>query len=58
MADYYIEIPKRKIGIELPNEVEVTRKTKDRFYFVTCEDENAEFFEYWLDSNGINYQET
>jgi len=57
MAEYYIEIPKRKIGIELPAKVEVTKKTKERFCFVTCGDEDVEFFEYWLDSNGINYQE-
>ena len=57
MSDYYIEIPKKKKDIELPDRITLTKRTRERFCFVTCADEDNGFFEYWLDTNGISYQE-
>jgi len=56
MSDYYIEIPKRKKDIELPRLVTLNKRSRERFCYVTCSDENNEFFEYWMESNGISYQ--
>ena len=60
MTEYYIEIPKRKVDIELPDIAEVTGrsvKSMGRFRFITCADEDTEGLENWFYSNGINFQE-
>jgi hypothetical protein len=58
MSEYYVEIPFKKQDIEFPERVKVIKRTRGRFCFVSCEDEDDSFFEYWLDGNGINYQES
>jgi len=57
MSDYYVEIPRRKKNIEFPEMVTITRKSRGRFFFVTCDDDEDNFFEGWLEVNGITYQE-
>lgn len=57
MPEYYIEIPKRKIGIKIPSYIVVNKMNKDRFCFVECEQDDFSDFEDWMSRNGINYQE-